>query len=219
PAPDDWVRELRRITRGHNIPMIVDEIQTGWGRTGKLYAFQHADITPDILVLSKAIGGGLPLAVLLYDEALDTWAPAAHTGTFRGNQLAMAAGLATLRFLTEESLAEHAEAIGSRLMRHLQELQGAHACVGDVRGRGLMLGVEIVHPDPGTQGNPPPAHGILAREIQAQCLRLGLILEVGGRFGSVIRFLPPLIITAEEVDEVAELFAAAVGRAEKALLA
>jgi diaminobutyrate-2-oxoglutarate transaminase len=87
PAPDDWLRDVRRITRERDIPLIVDEIQTGWGRTGKLYAFEHAGIVPDVVVLSKAIGGSLPLAVVVYHEDLDTWKPGAHTGTFRGNQL------------------------------------------------------------------------------------------------------------------------------------
>ena len=94
PAPDDWVRDVRAITRDHSIPMIVDEVQSGWGRTGRLYAFEHSGIEPDVLVLSKAIGGGLPLAVIVYDGKLDQWLPGAHAGTFRGNQLAMVAGMA-----------------------------------------------------------------------------------------------------------------------------
>jgi len=89
PAPDDWLREMRRITRDRHIPLIVDEIQTGLGRTGKLYAFEHSGIVPDVLLLSKAIGGSLPLSVVLYNKALDKWSPGAHAGTFRGNQMAM----------------------------------------------------------------------------------------------------------------------------------
>ncbi|MFC6766709.1 diaminobutyrate--2-oxoglutarate transaminase family protein, partial [Natrinema soli] len=96
PAPGEWLREMRRVTRERDIPLIVDEIQTGLGRTGELYAFEHADIVPDVLTLSKAVGGGLPLSVVVYDESLDVWEPGAHAGTFRGNQLAMAGGAATI---------------------------------------------------------------------------------------------------------------------------
>ncbi|WP_303621002.1 aminotransferase class III-fold pyridoxal phosphate-dependent enzyme, partial [Methylogaea oryzae] len=104
PAPDRWLRDIRRMTREKGIPLIVDEIQTGGGRTGKMFAFEHAGIEPDVLVLSKAIGGGLPLSVVVYHKDLDRWQPGAHAGTFRGNQLAMAAGLATLRFVRQQQL-------------------------------------------------------------------------------------------------------------------
>src|SRR5579871_5486054 len=202
PAPDDWLRDIRRITRERHIPLIVDEIQTGWGRTGKLYALEHADIVPDVLVLSKAIGGGLPLAVLVYDEALDTWKPGAHTGTFRGNQLGMAAGLATLRYLIANEIPAHAARMGQQLRQRLGELQKDHACIGDVRGHGLMLGMEIVNRERVDRWDRPAPDGAKARRIQHECFQRGLILEVGGRHGSVLRFLPPLIITAAEIDTV-----------------
>jgi diaminobutyrate-2-oxoglutarate transaminase len=97
PAPDPWLREIRRITQARNIPLIIDEIQTGLGRTGTLYAFEQAEIVPDVLILSKAIGGGLPVSVVVYHADLDHWQPGAHAGTFRGNQLALAAGSATIQ--------------------------------------------------------------------------------------------------------------------------
>ena len=196
------------------MPLILDEIQSGFGRTGRMMAFEHAGIEPDVLVLSKAIGGSLPLAVVVYREELDSWRPGAHAGTFRGNQMAMAAGSATLRFIREEGLPEHAAAVGERLAGHLRELQRRWPQIGDVRGRGLMLGVELVDPDgtPDRQGH-PPADPELAARLQCQCLRRGLILELGGRRGAVVRFLPPLIITAAEIDEVARIFAAAIGAA------
>lgn len=214
PAPDDWLREIRRITREREIPLILDEVQTGGGRTGKLYAFEHAGILPDILVLSKAIGGGLPLSVVVYQEYLDTWQPGAHAGTFRGNQLAMAAGTATLRFIREQGLDQHAAEMGQRLASRLRSLQAHYPSVGDVRGRGLMIGVEIVdtRADPDRLGTYPP-NPVLARRIQAECLARGLILELGGRQGSVVRFLPPLIVTAAEADEIARIFSAAVADA------
>lgn len=214
PAPVRWLQGLRRITKEHGIPLVLDEVQTGLGRTGHLFAFEHAGIEPDVLVLSKAIGGGLPLSVLVYDESLDRWAPGAHAGTFRGNQLAMAAGTATLRHILEHKLAEHAAAMGKRLMKHLHEIQARHACIGQVRGRGLMLGVEIVDDrrEPDRLGT-HPVDTALAKALQQHCLRLGVILELGGRHGGVVRFLPPLIIQPEEIDQVADCFQTALALA------
>ncbi|MFI8744025.1 aspartate aminotransferase family protein [Pseudomonas sp. NPDC077186] len=207
----DWLRGIRRITREAGVPLILDEVQCGIGRTGKLFAFEHAGIVPDVLVLSKAIGGSLPLAVVVYHKDLDRWQPGAHAGTFRGNQLAMAAGAATLKIIREQALAEHAASMGERLAGHLCALQRDYRQLGDVRGRGLMLGVEVVDPDgPVDSLGHPAAHPQLAAAIQRQCLRRGLIIELGGRHSSVLRVLPPLIIRAEEVDQVAEIFMGAI---------
>jgi diaminobutyrate-2-oxoglutarate transaminase len=219
PAPDDWLREIRRITRDRQIPLIVDEIQTGLGRTGKLYAFEHSGIVPDVLLLSKAIGGSLPLSVVLYNKELDKWSPGAHAGTFRGNQMAMAAGTATIQYILANSLTEHAAAMGDRLLKHLHQIQCETYCIGEVRGRGLMVGVEIINPQaPADRRGKYPAHPQLASCIQAECLRRGLIVELGGRFGTVVRFLPPLIVTATQIDSISEIFAAAVQAAEKQVL-
>jgi diaminobutyrate-2-oxoglutarate transaminase len=207
PAPDEWLREIRRITRERNIPLILDEVQTGWGRTGKLYALEHAGIVPDVLVLSKAIGGGLPLSVVVYDKSLDVWQPGAHTGTFRGNQLAMSAGLATLRYLIDHDTPAHAERMGRVLRDRLEKIQLTNPFFGDVRGRGLMVGVEVVNPEHTDRWGRPPHDGTLARRIHQECFRRGLILEVGGRHGSVLRFLPPLIVSEAEVDAIADVVA------------
>lgn len=180
PAPIRWLQGL--------VVLIIDEVQTGLGRTGKLFAFEYAGIEPDILVLSKAIGGGLPLAVMVYREELDTWKPGAHAGTCRGNQMAMAAGAATLRHIISEDLSGHAEVMGQRLMGHLRGLQSDFACLGQVRGRGLMVGVEIVNDMPSDK-RVPAADTALAQAIQRQCLRLGVILELGGRHGAVVQRL------------------------------
>lgn len=212
PAPIRWLQGLRQLTRKFGVALIIDEVQTGLGRTGKLFAFEHADIEPDILVLSKAIGGGLPLAVMVYREELDTWKPGAHAGTFRGNQMAMAAGAATLRHIISEDLPGHADVMGQRLMGHLRRLQSDYVCLGQVRGRGLMVGVEIVSDTPSDK-RVPAADTALAQAIQRQCLRLGVILELGGRHGAVVRFLPPLIIQPEEVDLLVELFQVALANA------
>ncbi len=218
PADLDWLRGLRRITEKAGVALIVDEIQSGFARTGKMFAFEHAGIIPDVVVMSKAIGGSLPLAVMVYRDWLDTWQPGAHAGTFRGNQMAMAAGSAVMRYLTEHNVAEHATAMGQRLVGHLCTLQRDFPQMGDIRGRGLMLGVELVDPRGATdaQGH-PPACGRLASLLQRECLKRGLIIELGGRHNSVVRFLPPLVITAEEIDQVAQIFARALPAAVAAL--
>ncbi|QCS44122.1 diaminobutyrate--2-oxoglutarate transaminase [Natrinema versiforme] len=206
PAPAEWLREMRRVTRERDVPLIVDEIQTGLGRTGELYGFEHADIVPDVVTLSKAIGGGLPLSVVVYDESLDIWEPGAHAGTFRGNQLGMAAGTATIEHVLEHDLADHAAAMGDRLRAHLEETAATFEAVGDVRGRGLLLGMEIVDPagDPDSLGH-FPADGDLASAVQSEAFDRGLVIETGGRRGSVVRFLPPLTISGSRIDEVGEI--------------
>ena len=211
PAPDDWMRGIRAATTASDIPLIVDEVQTGFGRTGRMFAFEHAGIVPDVVTLSKAIGGSLPLSVVVYREELDQWSPGAHAGTFRGHQLAMAAGSATLRFLRAEALHQQAAGLGHTLLGLLRELQADYPQIGDVRGRGLMIGAEIVDPagSPDRLGH-RPANGALASVLRDECLRRGLILELGGRSGSVVRFLPPLIITAQQIRHVFEIFAAAL---------
>ncbi|MGC4098059.1 MAG: aspartate aminotransferase family protein [Nitrospira sp.] len=216
PSPDAWLRDIRRITKDRNIPLIIDEIQTGLGRTGSLFAFERAGIIPDALVLSKAIGGGLPLSVVVYRAELDQWQPGAHAGTFRGNQMAMAAGAATIEFVRTHRLDQHAQIMGERLLSHLRTAQASLRSFGDVRGRGLMIGVEIINADgrPDSQGAYPAAPE-LAKKIQSQALSRGLILELGGRNGSVVRFLSPLIVTAEEVDTIASIFTEAARAAEQ----
>jgi len=222
PAPDEWLREIRRITRERDIPLVLDEIQAGLGRTGELFAFEHADIVPDVVTLSKAIGGGLPLAVVVYDESLDVWEPGAHAGTFRGNQLAMAAGEATIDYVIENDLDDHAARVGARLRSSLEATAERFEVVGDVRGRGLMLGVEFVDTEAAWQGAGPHApHSDFATAVQSACFDRGLIVELGGRGGATARFLPPLVLTADQADEVAAIFEEAVaavatgtGRAE-----
>ncbi|MEK3735004.1 MULTISPECIES: diaminobutyrate--2-oxoglutarate transaminase [Paenibacillus] len=217
PAPSAWLKELRRITRERDIPLIVDEVQTGLGRTGKLFAYEHAGIEPDAIVLSKAIGGSLPLSVVVYHERYDVWKPGAHIGTFRGNQLAMAAGLAALRYIKEQDLPERARLLGDRLKEQLWMLAEHEICIGDVRGLGLMIGVEIVdeHREPDRLGHYPAAPALAAR-IQQECLRRGLILEVGGRHAAVMRFLPPLIVTEQELDDIVFRFGESVRAAREA---
>jgi diaminobutyrate-2-oxoglutarate transaminase len=203
PAPLEWLRGLRKITTEHDIPLIVDEIQTGLGRTGEMFAFEAAGIQPDAVVLSKAIGGGYPLSVLLYHERYDKWQPGAHAGTFRGNQIAMVAGATTMEVVLEQELAKEAQGKGEYLRQGLMDLIKRHPVIGDVRGRGLMWGLEIVDAGaPADSLGSHPADGRRARAVQQACLESGLILETGGRHGAVVRLLPALIIDRPELDTV-----------------
>ncbi|MFC8418905.1 aminotransferase class III-fold pyridoxal phosphate-dependent enzyme [Streptomyces coelicoflavus] len=213
PVADTLVRRLRSRTAGQGVPLVVDETETGVGRTGAYWAFEHSGVTPDVLILAKAVGGSLPLAAVVHRDDLDDSGDlgdpggkntvgrpaAAHTGAtgagaFRGNQLALAAGAATLAHVREQRLAEHAAALGDRMLARLRALAGEFACVGDVRGRGLMAGVELVSPD-GTAGE-------LAAAVRRECLHRGLIVDVTGPRADVVRLLPPLIVTEEQMSAV-----------------
>lgn len=217
PAPDGWMRRMRQITEARSIPLIADEVQTGVGRTGAFWAVEHSGVVPDVMVLSKAIGGSLPLAVIVYRSELDTWQPGAHAGTFRGNQLAMAAGTATLAHVRENRLAERAADLGARMLADLRGLASHHPCIGDVRGRGLMIGVELVDPEaaPASPGGEAPPDPVLARAVQQECLRRGLIVELGGRHSTVVRLLPPLTLTDEQATAVVDRLADALAAAER----
>lgn len=196
PAPISWLQGLRQLCNELEILLIIDEIQTGFGRSGQLFAFEHSGITPDIVIMSKALGGGLPLAVIAFKAELDAWSPGGHTGTFRGNQLAMVSGAKAMRIIKRDNLAQHAQRLGAQLLEELQQLQKHHPQIGEVRGCGLMLGMELVAADGARDslGN-PQADNDYARRVQQEALRRGLICELGGRHGAVVRLLPPLIIT------------------------
>ncbi|WP_307825872.1 aminotransferase class III-fold pyridoxal phosphate-dependent enzyme [Streptomyces sp. MBT33] len=200
PVPDAWTRRVRRLTAARSVPLIADETQTGVGRTGAFWAVEHSGITPDVMVLSKAVGGSLPLSVVVHRGDLGTGEP----GTFHGNQLALAAGTATLSHVRENALALRAATLGSRMLGRLRDLARDVACVGDVRGRGLMIGVEFV--DPEAEGAGPE----LAAAVRRECLRRGLIVDLGGRHRSVVRLLPPLTISDEQAAAVLDRLGDAV---------
>lgn len=212
-APDEWLRAVRAITAERGIVLIVDEIQTGVGRTGTFWACERAGVTPDVLVMSKAVGGGLPLALIAYRPELDRWQPGDHTGTFRGNTLAMVAGRVTLRVVVRDRLADRAATLGATLTAGLRELARRHPVIGDVRGRGLMLGAEIVHPDaePDELGARPAAPA-LAAALRAAALDAGLLVELGGRGDAVLRLLPPLTLTDTQAGQVLDRLDTACAR-------
>jgi diaminobutyrate-2-oxoglutarate transaminase len=207
PAPAEWLQRIRKVTKEHGILLIIDEVQAGIARTGKFFAFEHAGIEPDIIVMSKAVGGGLPLAVLGIKKEFDAWSPGHHTGTFRGNQLAMATGLTTLKLLKDNNIADKVAAQGEWLKGKLGELQQRYPVIGNVRGLGLMIGIELVKPDEAADHMGSfPADGELSALVQKKCFENGLILERGGRHGSVLRLLPSLLITDAELDVFMDKF-------------
>jgi diaminobutyrate-2-oxoglutarate transaminase len=194
PAHPEFAQRVRALTYALDIPLIVDEVQTGCGRTGTWFAFEQYGIEPDVIIASKALGGiGTPVAIIIYDKHLDVWAPGAHTGTFRGNQLAFAAGVKMIQIFHRDDVLGNVQRRSAQIARALDELWD-HPWVRDVRGRGLMWGIELADPRDGRPASE------LASRIQRGALRRGLIVELGGRYDCVIRMLPPLNVTEEVVD-------------------
>ncbi|MFJ6750704.1 MULTISPECIES: diaminobutyrate--2-oxoglutarate transaminase family protein [unclassified Streptomyces] len=208
PADAEFVRRVRAQTRDLDIPLIVDEVQSGCGRTGTWFAFEQYGIEPDVVVASKALSGlGLPAAIILYDERLDVWQPGSHSGTFRGNQAAFAAGVATMKVVRREGVLDNVRDRARQLMRRLDALREMTDQVSDVRGLGLMAGVEFADP---VTGRPASA---LALRVQREALLRGLIVELGGRDDGVLRLLPALNCTAEEIDMAGSILQQALEQA------
>jgi diaminobutyrate-2-oxoglutarate transaminase len=204
PATREFVRRVRRLTRELGIPLIVDEVQTGCGRTGSWFAFEQYDIEPDVIVASKALSGmGLPVAIILYDRELDVWKPGAHSGTFRGNQLAFAAGVKAVEMYRRDDIEGNVRARGAQVVARLASL-GGHPGVVQVRGRGLMWGVELARPVDGRSVTE------VAEGVQARALRHGLIVELGGRDDAVVRMLPPLNVTEDVLDIALDILIEAI---------
>ncbi|MFW9802399.1 MAG: aspartate aminotransferase family protein [Candidatus Thorarchaeota archaeon] len=212
PAPAEYIKEVRRISSDYSIPLIIDEIQAGMCRTGKMWALQHSGVTPDIMTISKGIGGGLPLSVIVFDKKLDTWTKGTHVGTFRGNVVALAAGVATLRFIKKHRLWNHAARLGEEVfLPRLKELQDECKFIGDARGRGLMIGIEFVKDKKSKKPWPE-----IVDEVQRACYQKGLITETGGHFSNVVRFLPPVVLTRELAEAGLEIFIESVKEVEAA---
>ena len=208
---DGYLSALRRICDRHGVLLIVDEIQAGFCRTGRMFAFEHSGIVPDIITMSKALGGlGFPLSGIAYREDLNTLPPGKHIGTFRGNVVAFAAGAASIRFMIDYGLAGRAERLGRTMLGILKGVEKDSPIIGEARGKGLMLGVEFVK-DKGSR-EPAPE---LAAKVRTVCHRHGLLIEVGGHYFNVARFLPPLILTERLARKGLEIFAEAARAVEK----
>ena len=211
PAPPEFLRTVRRVTKELDIPLICDEIQCGMGRSGKVFAFEHAGIVPDVILISKAIGGGQPMSVVVYDKKLDKWGPGAHAGTFRGNQLAMAAGIIVMKRISQPAFLAEVTRKGDYMKSRLLKLKDEVSIIGDVRGTGLMLGIEFIDPngEKDLMGHPVPGGEISAR-VQRLCFENKLIIEKGGRYGSVLRCLCALTIPDEDIETALSIFEKAV---------
>jgi len=202
PAPASFLRGLRAKCDEYGILLIADEVQSGYGRTGKMWAFEHAGIVPDVVCVAKAIANGLPLSAIVSSRALqERWGRGAHGSTYGGNPVACAAGLAVLDTIRAEGLVSNAVERGAELVAGLGAIAAEDDRIGDIRGLGLMIGVEFTR-DRAT-GEPDSA---LPDLLMAACADAGLLVLTCGRVHEVIRWIPPLDVTAAEISEAVEIF-------------
>ena len=212
PAPLPFLHALRRVCDEHGIMLVMDEVQTGFGRTGKMFCFEHAfentEVKPDIIVMAKGLGSGLPISGIASSHTLmQRWQKGTHGGTYGGGSaIPLAAAKATVEVLVEERLPENAAKMGGRLMDGLKELQLKYPVLGDVRGRGLMIGTEFTSSD-----SQPDAEA--CKRVHQACLERNLLLLTCGTYSNVIRWIPPLVVNAEQIDEALEVFAGALEQA------
>ncbi|MEJ2211603.1 MAG: aminotransferase class III-fold pyridoxal phosphate-dependent enzyme [Anaerolineae bacterium] len=201
--PPSFLAGLRQICDEYGILLVADEVQSGFGRTGKFFAVEHFHLVPDVLIVAKGLASGLPLSGLAAPRALmEKWLVGSHGGTYGGNPVACAAAEATVRLL-QEGLVENAARQGSALMAGLCDLQARYPVIGDVRGLGLMVGVECTLPDGG------PASDLVKR-LLAHCREAGLLLLNCGTYGNVIRWIPPLVVDQAQIEAGLEIFGQAL---------
>jgi 4-aminobutyrate aminotransferase len=204
PANTEFMRGLRERADRHGILLVVDEVQTGFGRTGRFWGHEHFDVRPDVVITAKGLASGFPLSAIAASRELmaKAW-PGSQGGTYGGNAVACAAALATLDVVQSEGLVENADKMGARLREGLAKVAADVPAIGDVRGLGLMLGNEFVDRD----GEPDPAAAARAQQAAAAA---GLLLLTCGAAGNVVRMIPPLIVTADQVDEALSLWRDAI---------
>ncbi len=203
--PPEYFERAVGIVRKDGALFIADEVQSGFGRTGRLFAVEHYGVEPDILCMAKGIADGWPLgAFIARPDVADAFTPGDHLSTFGGNPVCCAAALANLSVMQEEQLSAKAAARGEQLLARLSALKASHPVVGDVRGKGLMIGVELVRDAAKT---PADAE---AKAVRAFCREAAVLVGLGGAFGNVIRFQPPLVISPQQVDRAADVFDAAL---------
>jgi 4-aminobutyrate aminotransferase len=202
PAPVEFLRELRALCDEHGILLIADEVQSGFARTGEMWSFLHAGIVPDVVVTAKAIANGLPLSAIVASKELqERWGRGAHGTTYGGNPVACAAGVAVLETIEDEGLVANARLRGAELSGGLRELMAEFPGIGDVRGPGLMIGVEFVRDR--TTREPD---GAMAEAVAARAADDGLLLLTCGIHHQVIRWIPPIDVTVSEVEEALDTF-------------
>lgn len=204
--PASFLKGLRQICDEHNLLLVFDEVQSGFGRTGKFFALEHFGVIPDVIAVAKGIASGFPLSGLISrKELMQKWIPGSHGGTYGANAVACAAALATIEVL-KDGVVANAERMGAVLMGELKAMQLRHACIGDVRGLGLMVGVEFTNPDGSVGSN-------LSDKVKQACMESGLLLMQCGTYHQVIRWIPPLIVTEIQLREALTIFERAVAQA------
>ena len=208
PAPAQFLQGLRRVCNEHDILLILDEVQTGFGRTGKFFAHEHAGIRTDILVMAKGLASGFPISAIgASGEIMARWQPGTHGGTYAGNAMGCAAAEATIQVIVEEGLVENAAARGKQLRDGLEELQSRFPIIGDVRGLGLMVGCEFTDP---VSGQPD---AVTSKQVLTQALQEEHLILLGcGMYANAIRWIPPLVASEAEINN-------GLGRFERSLMA
>lgn len=202
--PARFMRNLRALCDEHGILLILDEIQSGMGRTGAMWAFEHFDVVPDIMTSAKGLASGMPVsAIVASKRIMDAWSPGAHGTTYGGNAVGTAAAVATFEVIKSEHLLENAATMGARMLTGLRDVQRDYPVIGDVRGLGLMIATEFVTPD----GGPNTA---LAQKVIEKCWERKLLLISCGTWEQCIRIIPPLIVTGAQIDEFLDTFRWAV---------
>ena len=203
--PRRFLQGLRKICDEHGILLIADEIQSGFGRTGRYFAFEHFGIIPDILIMAKGLASGMPLSCIASkSQIMDKATPVSHGGTYGGNAVACAAAAASIKIYKEEKLLENAARLGEKLLARLYQFKDAYPSIGDVRGLGLMAGVEFVKPG----GRIPDKEKAMA--VRNACVKNGLLILTCGTYDNIIRWIPPLIITEEQLEEGLRIFKTAL---------
>jgi acetylornithine/N-succinyldiaminopimelate aminotransferase len=193
-----YLREVRRICDERGILMILDEVQVGMGRTGKLFAYQHSRIEPDIMTLAKALGNGYPMgAMIAKREVASVFVPGTHASTFGGNPLGMAAGLATLKAMLEDGVLDNCNRMGAYFVEKLNGLKKKHSIIREIRGKGLMIGVELT---------------VEGQDIVGRCREKGLLINCTA--GNVLRFVPPLIVNESDIDACVTILDTVIGEAK-----
>jgi 4-aminobutyrate aminotransferase len=204
PAPDDFLRSLREVCDHYGILLVADEIQAGFGRTGRWFSIESSGVIPDVLVMAKGLASGLPLAALAArQDLMQKWIPGSHGGTFGGNAIACAAAVATIQVMRDEKLVENAALMGEVLMAGLRQIRQEHPEIGDVRGRGLMIASEFTD----SQGEPWTDR---AKSVARAAYDQGLLLLTCGSYDNVIRWIPPLIVNASQIEDGLAKFQAAL---------
>ncbi|WP_064094047.1 aspartate aminotransferase family protein [Rossellomorea aquimaris] len=211
--PKEWLRKVREICDRHDILLIFDEVQTGFGRTGDWFASQTFGVTPDIMAVAKGIASGLPLsATVASSELMKQWPLGSHGTTFGGNPIACSVGLATLEVMKEENLLDNAKSMGKYAVSKLELLKEKHRVIGSIRAVGLMIGIEIIHPNTGK----PNQEGLM--KILDLALEKGVLFYLCGNHSEVIRMIPPLIVTREQIDEGLRMLDEALTEYEEVLM-